>query len=125
MIAAIERGYPQREIAEAAYQYQRAIETGEKIIVGVNAFSGEQQTPEVLSVDSTVRERQSEKLRSLRARRNAARVDAAMTALESAARDSENLMPAILDCVRAYCTVGEICNRLRALFGVYQETSVL
>ena len=125
MVAAIERGYPQREIAQAAYQYQRAIESGEKIVVGVNAFSGEQTSPELLSVDATAQAKQAEKLRRLRARRDAARVDAAMNALERAARGTENLMSPILDCVRAYATVGEICRRLRSVFGFYQEASVI
>lgn len=125
MVAAIERGFPQREIAQASYEYQRAIESKEKIIVGVNAYSGDHALPEILAVDSSVAEKQSEKLHRLRSRRDAVRVDAALNALEQAARGSANLMPPILDCVRAYATVGEICNRLRAVFGMYQESSVL
>ena len=125
MIAAIERGYPQREIAQAAYRYQRAIESQEKIIVGVNAFAGDQTMPEILSIDSTAHERQAEKLRRLRSRRDSARVESALDTLERAARSTDNLMPAILDCVRAYTTVGEICYRLRAVFGVYVESSVV
>ena len=125
MVAAIERGFPQREIAQASYQYQRAVESREKIVVGVNAFAADQTGLEILSIDSTAHERQVEKLRRLRTRRDSSRADAALDALEQAARGEANLMPPILDCVRAYCTVGEICNRLRAVFGVYQESSVV
>jgi methylmalonyl-CoA mutase N-terminal domain/subunit len=125
MIAAIERGFPQREIAQASYQYQRALESQDKIMVGVNAYSADQSVPEILSIDSTACEHQTEKLRRLRAQRDAGRAEAALDALEKAAGGSVNLMPPILDCVRAYCTVGEICNRLRAIFGVYQESSVV
>jgi methylmalonyl-CoA mutase N-terminal domain/subunit len=125
MIAAIERGFPQREIAQASYQYQRALESQDKIMVGVNAYAADQSVPEILSIDSTACEHQTEKLRRLRAQRDAGRAEAALDALEKAAGGSVNLMPPILDCVRAYCTVGEICNRLRAIFGVYQESSVV
>ncbi|MBI4458863.1 MAG: methylmalonyl-CoA mutase, partial [Acidobacteria bacterium] len=152
MVAAIEKGFPQREIAQAAYQYQRAIESREKIIVGINAFAADQSLPAILSIDPTAHERQCEKLRRLRSRRDSVRHAAALDALEQLARttpsrchperpracrggvegsalrpalSSANLMPAILDCVRAYATVGEICNRLRTVFGIYQEASVV
>ncbi|MBI2815937.1 MAG: methylmalonyl-CoA mutase family protein [Acidobacteria bacterium] len=125
MIPAIERGFPQQEIARASYQYQRSIESGEKIIVGVNAFAGEHRSPEVLSIGESVAEQQSEKLRQLRKCRDASRASSAISALEKAARDTNNMMPAILECVRAYCTVGEICDCLRTVFGTYQETSVI
>jgi methylmalonyl-CoA mutase N-terminal domain/subunit len=125
MVAAIEHGFPQREIAQASYDYQRAVESGEKIVVGVNAYASEQSLPEILSIDTSARDAQAEKLRVLRARRNAARAASALDALEQAARGEENLMPTILECARAYCTVGEICHRLRAVFGVYVESSVL
>jgi len=125
MVAAIERGFPQREIAQASYQYQRALESREKIMVGVNAYSADQSVPEILSIDSAAHERQAEKLRRLRARRDSGQAAAALDALEKSAYGQVNLMPPILDCVRAYCTVGEICNCLRAVFGVYQESSVV
>jgi len=125
MVAAIERGFPQREIAQASYQYQRALESREKIMVGVNAYSADQSVPEILSIDSAAHERQAEKLRRLRARRDSGQAAAALDALEKSAYGPVNLMPPILDCVRAYCTVGEICNCLRAVFGVYQESSVV
>ncbi len=125
MIAAIERGFPQREIAQASYQYQRAIESREKIIVGVNAFAGDRSRPEILAIDQTAGERQIEKLQRLRGRRDAGRVERSLAALETAARGTQNLMPSILESVRAYATVGEICDRLRGVFGTYQETSVV
>ena len=94
-------------------------------MVGVNAYAADQSVPEILSIDATAYERQAEKLRRLRARRDSGRAEATLDALEKAACGQANLMPPILHCVRAYCTVGEICNRLRAIFGVYQESSVV
>ncbi|MCH7978311.1 MAG: methylmalonyl-CoA mutase family protein, partial [Acidobacteria bacterium] len=112
MVRAIERGFPQGEIAQAAYRYQREVESKEKLIVGVNAFCGDQERPAILSIDQSAGARQVEKLRRLRSRRDAGRAQAALDALEAAARGSDNLMPSILECVRAYCTVGEVSNRL-------------
>ncbi len=125
MVAAIERGFPQREIAQAAYDYQRAVESQEKIVVGVNAYAAEQAPPPILSIDAAARERQAEKLERLRARRDAARAESALDALERSACGNDNLMPPILECVRAYGSLGEICNRLRAVFGVYVESSIV
>jgi len=126
MVAAIERGYPQREIAQAAYQYQRAIESGEKIIVGVNDFVSEEKRPiEILKIDESVTRHQHERLAELRKSRDHSRVNSVLEDLGSAASTDRNLMPYILECVRAYATVGEICRRLRAVFGVYQETIAL
>ncbi len=136
MVKAIELGYPQKEIAEASYQYQRAVEAREKIIVGVNDFVvDEEQTP-ILYIGEEVRELQTEKLQSLRARRSGQAVKQALAELRRvAAIDPEsvavapdslsaaNTMPAILDCVRAYCTVGEICDALRDVYGSYTEAS--
>lgn len=125
MVSAIERGFPQREIAQASYDYQRAVESREKVVVGVNSYASEQSLPEILSIDPASLDWQVKKLRKLRARRDAARADSTLGALERSARASENLMPRILDCVRAYCTLGEISNRLRGVFGVYVESSIL
>ncbi len=125
MIAAIERGYPQREIAEASYQFQRAIEEKRKIQVGINEFiSGDGLIP-ILTIDESVAERQAEKLRRLRAARDGRRIAESLAALERAARGTGNLMPLLLDCVRAYATIGEICDTLRGVFGTYEESSVL
>jgi methylmalonyl-CoA mutase N-terminal domain/subunit len=123
MVAAIEQGFPQREIQEAAYTYQKAVERKEKIIVGVNAFVSEDGAPiETLHIDESVAERQTEKLARLRSSRDSARVHVLLGELRAAAtRNDENLMPRILDCVRAYATLGEICDELRAVYGVYRE----
>ncbi len=122
MIAAIERGFPQREIQEASYRYQQAVERGEKIIVGVNKFvvEDEEEIP-ILYIDDSVAETQRERLRQLRARRDNAKVQRTLAALKEAARGTENTMPYILECVRAYATLGEICNALKDVFGTYQE----
>ena len=135
MVKAIEGGYPQKEIAEASYQYQRAVEAKEKIIVGVNDFAIEEQQPEILYIDESVGRHQSEKLKKLRARRNSADVQRCLDALKRAAAQSPaqpedgrisdaNTMPYIIDCVRAYATVGEICDALRTVYGTYEEVSI-
>jgi methylmalonyl-CoA mutase N-terminal domain/subunit len=134
MVKAIEQGYPQKEIAEASYQYQRAVEAKEKIIVGVNDFVISEPSPEILYIGETVREQQTKKLASLRARRSNEEVTRRLAALrEAAAREPKaergrisdaNTMPFILDCVRAYATVGEICAALRDVYGTYTETNI-
>jgi methylmalonyl-CoA mutase N-terminal domain/subunit len=121
MVAAIEKGFPQREIHEAAYAYQRAIERKDKIIVGVNEFTSCEQPINILVVDENVAAAQGRKLRELRKRRNQARVQSTLEALGSAAATDENLMPFILNCVRSYATLGEICDVLRKVFGKYDE----
>ncbi|MCC6858718.1 MAG: methylmalonyl-CoA mutase family protein [Bryobacterales bacterium] len=125
MVAAIERGFPQSEIAEASYRYQQAVEAGEKIVVGVNAFQCDDQPIETLRIDAGAGERQVEKLAALRARRDKARVEAALDALRHAASAGGNTMPAILNCVRAYATLGEMMNALREVFGTYQEQTLI
>ncbi len=123
MIAAIERGFPQKEIQEAAYRYQQAVDRREKIIVGVNEYVVEKEPVEVpiLYIDESVAEIQKERLRRLRARRDNTKVRRALEALKEAARGTENTMPYILECVRAYATLGEICEALKEVFGEYQE----
>ena len=123
MIAAIERGFPQSEIANASYEYQRAVETKDKIMVGVNAFQSEDQPLELLQIDHTAEEHQEKKLADLRARRDNSRVQRTLSALRRAAEGTENTMPFILDAVRAYATLGEICDAFRDVFGAYQETA--
>jgi methylmalonyl-CoA mutase N-terminal domain/subunit len=126
MIAAIEQGFPQREIADASYRYQREVETGDKIIVGVNAFtSGDEEPIEILQIDQTAHERQVAKLAALRKRRDGPRVTRSLDGLRRAAQGTENTMPYILDAVRAYATLGEICNALRDVFGSWQESSTI
>jgi len=135
MVKAIERGYPQKEIAEAAYQYQRAVEAKEKVIVGVNEFTIEEEPPQILYIDETVARQQSAKLKTLRASRSNEEVVRRLDALKKAAChepkaesngniSSVNTMPYIIDAVRAYATVGEICDALRAVYGSYTETSI-
>jgi methylmalonyl-CoA mutase N-terminal domain/subunit len=126
MIPAIERGYPQTEIANASYEYQHTIETGEQKIVGVNAFVEKNEPPiELLHIDESSQQHQLEKLKKLKARRSNERVTASLEALKRIAEGRENTMPYILDAVRAYTTLGEICDAFRDVFGTYTETSVL
>ncbi len=135
MVKAIEHGYPQKEIAEASYQYQRAAEAREKVIVGVNEFTIEEESPHILYIDESVARQQSAKLRALRTRRSTEKVQRALDALKKAAAQepnggsgggisSVNTMPYIVDAVRAYATVGEICEALREVYGTYTEVSV-
>jgi methylmalonyl-CoA mutase N-terminal domain/subunit len=126
MIAAIETNFPQREIANASYDYQTAVERGEKIIVGVNAFqSDREEAIEILQIDQRAQEHQAGRLAALRQKRDNSRVRASLDALRRAAEGTENTMPSLLDAVRAYATLGEICDALRGVFGSYQETSLV
>jgi methylmalonyl-CoA mutase, N-terminal domain len=135
MVKAIEIGFPQKEIAEASYQYQRAVEAREKVIVGSNEFAIDEKQMETLYIDETVGERQSAKLKALRSRRDNAEVTRRLDALKRAAaqepvvpKDGKisqaNTMPYIIDCVRAYATVGEICQALKEVYGTYEEVSI-
>ncbi|MET0621913.1 MAG: methylmalonyl-CoA mutase family protein [Pyrinomonadaceae bacterium] len=122
MLRAIETGYIQREIQEAAYQYQRAVESEDAVVVGVNRFRTEDDTPvPTLRIDPGIERAQVERLRALRQRRDAERTEVALTLLEDAARSTDNLLPRILDCVEALATVGEISHRLRRVWGEYRE----
>jgi len=122
MVAAIEKGFPQREIHEAAYTYQREVERKEKMIVGVNDFVADMEQPvDILVIDEAVAKRQQQKLEELKKKRDPARVQSTLEALGSAAATDRNLMPYILECVRAYATLGEMCDVLRRVFGTYEE----
>jgi methylmalonyl-CoA mutase, N-terminal domain len=126
MLRAIETGYVQREIQESAYRYQKEIETQEQVVVGVNRFQvNEEQHVNVLRIDPALEAAQVERLRALRARRDAGAVSVALEKLENAARLTENLLPLILECVEVYATVGEISNTLRQVWGEYRETSTV
>ncbi len=125
MIAAIEAGFPQKEIAAASYRYQREVETGARTIVGVNGFRSDDQPIELLRIDESAGRCQEAKLAALRQRRDNQQVRRTLDALSRAAEGSENTMPRILDAVRAYATLGEIMDALRAVFGTYQETTHL
>ena len=126
MIAAIEKSFPQSEIAEASYRFQSSVERQESIIVGVNAFIQEDEhPPELLTISPEAEEHQRGKLRRLRQERSSARVSAALAGLKRAAEGSENTMPHILEAVRCYATVGEICGAFRDVFGSWQESTVI
>ena len=125
MIAAIEAGFPQTEIAAASYRYQREVEAGERIVVGVNRFQSEEQPLELLQIGESSARHQCRKLAALRARRDNSKVRHTLDALKRAAEGTENTMPYLVDAVRAYATLGEICDSLRAVFGTYQETTHL
>jgi methylmalonyl-CoA mutase N-terminal domain/subunit len=126
MLRAIETGYVQQEIQKSAYEYQRAIERGDQIVVGVNRFQSEQGPPiPTLRIDPELERSQVARLHALRSRRDAAKSRAAIEGVERHARGSENLMPAILAAVEAYATVGEISDALRRAFGEYRESVVV
>jgi methylmalonyl-CoA mutase N-terminal domain/subunit len=125
MVPAIEAGFPQSEIAAASYRYQCEVEAGERVIVGVNRFQSQDQPIELLQIDETSARHQQEKLAALRSRRDNHQVHKTLDALKRAAEGTENTMPRLLDAVRAYATLGEICDSLRAVFGTYQETTHL
>ena len=122
MVAAVERGYPQAEIAKSSYEYQRRVESGDVPIVGVNVHRDGGSDPiETLQIDETAGKRQIAKLRDMRRRRDAVKVESALSEVRRAAAGKSNLMPPILEAVRAYATLGEICDALRAELGVYSE----
>jgi len=125
MVEAIEAGFPQREVMDAAFAYQRAIESGDKLIVGVNSFTVTDEPPiETLYIDDAFADQQVAALDAVRARRDRGAVERTLDALRRGAAGSENTMPLILDCVRAYVTVGEISDALREVFGTYDEPAV-
>jgi len=124
MVPAIENSYPQREIAEASYRYQMAVDRKEKIVVGVNEFVAEEQPIEVLQIDESVAKQQAESLRKLRDERSSEEVSRRLAALQKAAEGTHNLMPFIYDAVKAYATLGEICDAMRTVFGTYEETAI-
>jgi len=122
MVAAIEKGFPQREIQESAYAYQKAVERGDQVIVGVNKYEMENdsQIP-TLAIDESVRGHQIERLDQTRTKRDSGAVANALEKLKRAAQHAENTMPATIEAVRAYATLGEICSALRDVYGVYEE----
>jgi methylmalonyl-CoA mutase N-terminal domain/subunit len=122
-LRSIETGYVQNEIQNSAYDYQRTVERGERVVVGVNRFQQERETPiPTFRVDPALERAQVERLRQVRASRSAGAVAEKLDALEAAARGTDNLLPPILDAAAAYATVGEIAGRLRAVFGEYRES---
>ena len=126
MVEAIEQGYPQKEVAEASYRFQQSVEKREKIIVGVNDFVQEDEAPiPILYIDETTASRQLARLDELRRTRDAGRVRRALDVLKETARGTGNTMPPLLDCVRAYATVGEMCDALREVWGEYEEEPLI
>jgi methylmalonyl-CoA mutase N-terminal domain/subunit len=121
MVAAVERGFPQREIQEAAYQFQRAVDRKDKIIVGVNDYIMEEDPFPILYIDESVAESQTASVQRLKQTRDNARVQKCLEDLRQAARGTDNVMYPILDCARAYATLGEMCDALRDVWGEYQE----
>jgi methylmalonyl-CoA mutase N-terminal domain/subunit len=121
MVAAIEAGYPQREIAEAAFRFQQAVESGAREIVGVNTAIDAEPPPEILRVDDDTEAAQVARVRRVRARRDADRVARALERLAEAARGTANTMPGLLECARASATIGEMCDTLRQVWGEHQE----
>jgi methylmalonyl-CoA mutase N-terminal domain/subunit len=122
MVEAIEKGFPQREIQDSAYQYQKAVERGDQVIVGVNKYAMEEEAQiPTLVIDESVREHQIERLEQTRSRRDAGAVANALEKLKLAAQKAENTMPATIETVRAYATLGEICSALRDVYGIYEE----
>ncbi len=126
MVRAIELGYPQKEIAEAAYRYQQQLERGEKVVVGVNRYQvPEERPPELLRVPLEVEARQIDRVRRLKRERNGTAACAALGRVRAAAQSGENLMPPLIDAVKALCTLGEIADAFRDVFGVYRDPAWL
>jgi methylmalonyl-CoA mutase, N-terminal domain len=129
MLGAIENGFPQREIADSAYRYQQEVDAGERILVGVNDFVQGNEEPIVIPIHAITREseqRHLDRLRRVRRERDHTVVSDALQRLENSARDGrENLMPYIVDAVRAYATLGEMCNLLRGVYGEYREPALV
>jgi methylmalonyl-CoA mutase N-terminal domain/subunit len=125
MVEAIEAGFPQREIMDAAYAYQRAVDAKEKIVVGVNEFvEGEEAPPELLSIDESVEEEQKKAVGELRRTRDGKAVSSALGSLRQACRDGANVMPPLISAVKTYATVGEISDVMREVFATYEEPAV-
>ena len=122
MLRAIENGYPQREIQEAAFQYQKAVEKSDAVVVGVNKFQIEEDTTiPIMKVDPKIERAQVERLRAVREKRDKSKAENALSKLENAAVTTDNLLPKILECIESYVTVGEISHKLRGVWGEYQE----
>jgi len=125
IITAVERGYPQKEIADSAYKFQQQVERGERVIVGVNRFQTEEEiTIPVPQIDPDIERNQIERVRAVRAKRDAAKHAGAVGALRDACMSNKNLVPFVLDAVRAHATLGEISDVFREAYGVYREPAV-
>jgi methylmalonyl-CoA mutase N-terminal domain/subunit len=126
MIKAIENGYVQREIQKASYDFEKDMEAGKRVIVGLNKFtSGEEKDPQLLKIDMKVQDEQINFLNKTKNNRDQQKVDEALADLKRAAGENKNLMPYIIEAVRTYASVGEICNTMRIVFGEYKEQVVI
>ncbi len=121
MLRAVEEGFPQREIADAAFRTQREIESGDRVIVGVNRFQSQEEPISILKIDEGVARAQAERLRAVKAERDGGKVQAALGAVERACRDGSNVMPSIVEAVKTYATLGEVCDVFRKVWGPYRE----
>jgi len=124
VIPAIDAGYFQRELADSAFRYQQQVESGDRVIVGVNRYVANGDEPDLLHVDPIVEQRQIARLQAVRARRDSAAVEASLARLREDAEAGRNVMPALVDCSDAYTSLGEMCDVLRAVWGIYRETPV-
>ena len=126
MVDAVEQGFPQREVQESAYQYQKALERGDQTIVGVNKYAMEDEPQQVptLVIDESVRQHQLERLERTRTNRDSGEVERTLDKLRQAAQQGDNTMPATIEAVRAYATLGEICSALRDVYGIYEEPAI-
>jgi methylmalonyl-CoA mutase N-terminal domain/subunit len=126
MVAAIENGFPQKEVAESSYRFQQAVEGKDQCIVGVNEYVQEDDPPiQILYIDESASERQLAKVEQVKRSRDGARVARALDTMRAAALDRTNLMPPIIEAVRAYATLGEMCDALREVWGEYEEVPVI
>ncbi|MBI3556896.1 MAG: methylmalonyl-CoA mutase family protein [Deltaproteobacteria bacterium] len=123
MMVAIDKGYPQAEIANAAYHFQRQLESQDKVMVGINKHSVDEKSRgiDTLYIDRTAEDRQNKRIEQIKSRRDAKKVEASLNGLRKACEGTENTMPHILECVKAYCTVQEICDVMRKVFGIYRD----
>jgi methylmalonyl-CoA mutase N-terminal domain/subunit len=124
MVEAIKQNYPQREIADASFQYQCEVDDGKRIIVGVNEFRNEHEDIAILKIDPGLEQKQIDRLQAVRGRRDAGAVETTLTTLKEAASRGDNLMEPLLECARAHASEGEIVEALQEVFGTYTETPV-
>ncbi len=124
MLAAIDRGYPQREIAEASYRFQRQVEKGERVVVGVNKYVNDYPPVYILKIDPEVERKQVSRLEEVKRNRNNGEVQKNLNELRAAATNGRNVMPYIIECVREYATIEEICNVFRDIYGTYQDQTL-
>src|SRR3712207_2262144 len=124
MVEAVKQNYPQREIADASFQYQCEVDDGKRIIVGVNDFRNEHEDIEILKIDPGLERKQVDRLKAVKARRDSGPVEATLTSLKQSASNGDNLMEPLLECARAHASEGEIIEALQEVFGSYTETPV-